>query len=552
MGIIKSFIKRWLDILPAQDSTIMVQEQSSFETNVLKNRILYRGDPSELDQIFHQLATDPVTQSRFWASSPSKGLNIRKIHSGLPGMIVNSLADIVVTDMLDVEFKDIKNQGGLKSEWENIKAENDFSHLVTKAIQEVLVAGDGAFKISYDTSISDYPIIEFHSGEFVEYTYIRNRLVEVKFYSRYSKDKKQYTLVEAYGKGYVRYQLLNSSNEEVPLSIIDELSSLPPVSWNSDEILAVPFVVYPSPKWEHRGRSIFDLKTDSFDALDETISQWQDSVRLGRIKRYIPESMIPRDPRTGETMPVNPLDNQFTALSDPLTENGESRIVTEQPSIQYDSYLSTYINNLDMCMQGIISPSTLGIDTKKMDNAEAQREKEKTTLYTRGKIIAALQEVLPKVVELALQAKQLYEQKTPEKVVCNFEFGEYANPSFEAQVDSISRAASSSIMSIESQVEALWGDTKDDTWKEDEVRRIKEQRGLIEMEEPEYIPHGFREEELIANGLDRPTDNHADLNGARNVQVDEAKPETASERRGKRGTKVDTMASLTDGEPQKG
>ena len=58
---------------------------------------------------------------------------------------------------------------------------------------------------------------------------------------------------------------------------------------------------------------------------------------------------------------------------------------------------------LDLCLQGIISPSTLGIDVKKLDNAEAQREKEKATLYTRNAIVEALQEELPEVISFCIR-----------------------------------------------------------------------------------------------------------------------------------------------------
>ena len=44
----------------------------------------------------------------------------------------------------------------------------------------------------------------------------------------------------------------------------------------------------------------------------------------------------------------------------------------DQPSIPHDSYLASYVTALDLCLQGVISPSTLGIDVKKLDNAEAQ------------------------------------------------------------------------------------------------------------------------------------------------------------------------------------
>ncbi|CAH8246864.1 hypothetical protein WJ0W_004096 [Paenibacillus melissococcoides] len=38
-----------------------------------------------------------------------------------------------------------------------------------------------------------------------------------------------------------------------------------------------------------------------------------------------------------------------------------------------------------------------------MDNAEAQREKEKATLYTRNKIIERLNEVIPQLVDTVLK-----------------------------------------------------------------------------------------------------------------------------------------------------
>ena len=63
-------------------------------------------------------------------------------------------------------------------------------------------------------------------------------------------------------------------------------------------------------------------------------------------------------------------------------------------------------------------------------------------------------------------------------------FGGYANPSFEAQVETVGKAATSNIMSIDAQVEELWGDTKDEKWKEQEVKRIKEEKGIVSMNEP--------------------------------------------------------------------
>lgn len=168
-----------------------------------------------------------------------------------------------------------------------------------------------------------------------------------------------------------------------------------------------------------------------------------------------------------------------------MSEGAKNEIRTEQPEIPHDGYLSTYCTALDLCLQGIISPSTLGIDVKKLDNAEAQREKEKTTLYTRNAIIEALQETLPRLVSAAINADNLLNKKAVEEVKAEIPFGEYANPSFESQVETLSKARpGAAVMSIEAQVEEMWGDSKDDEWKKEEVARLKAEQGIAEVEEP--------------------------------------------------------------------
>ena len=131
-----------------------------------------------------------------------------------------------------------------------------------------------------------------------------------------------------------------------------------------------------------------------------------------------------------------------------------------------------------------MSPSTLGIDVKKLDNAEAQREKEKATLYSRNNIVGQLQKVLPKLVDIVFKAMDTF-HKTPIKDIdIDVTFGEYANPSFDSQVETVSKAKQGGIMSIEASVDELYGDTKDDEWKQEEIARLKAEQGISDMEEP--------------------------------------------------------------------
>lgn len=488
IGGIKSMLTKaamkYLHVQPASQSSINIQEAYTYETNLIRNKLWYRGEAYELEQFFKNISSDPVNRARFWCAVPSENLSIRKIHSGLPAMIVDRLSDIIVADIDSIELENEKDN----NLWEEIRQDNKFDEMIGDVISRVLVSGDGAFKISIDSDVSKYPILEFFDGSMVEYETVRGRLKEIKFITYFNKSNyKRYKLVEIYGKGYVRYKLYDERENEVPLNTIEETSNLVDVTFNGDFIMALPLMFFKSVKFEGRGKSIFDNKSDSFDALDEVISQWIDAIRDGRVQKYIPEDLIPRNPSTGELLKPNSFDNKFIAVGTNLSEDVKNKIEMTQADINYLAYVESYANAVDMCLQGIISPSTLGIDLKKTDNAEAQREKEKTTLYTRNKIVDTLTEVIPNLVEILLKTNDVLHKKNPKEYEATITFGEYASPSFDTVVEIVGKAKSYGIMSIEKVVDELYGDTMTDEEKAEEVQRIKEQNGMIEAEEPKVV-----------------------------------------------------------------
>lgn len=476
-------IRSFLQIEPPSSTQITIRQRLDYNTNAAKNRIWYRGDSQEISELYAQLDV-PLTM--FWKASCTRGLEIRKIHTGLPALMVRTLTNIIVNDFNGIEFS---NDTDTEKLWHEISDENKFDKLLRKCVKNILVVGDGAFKVSFDTDVSkDYPIIEFYSGDTVEYTYRRGRVVEVIFITEYIENSRKYTLKEHYGYGYVKYHLYNDNNNEIPTNSIPQTQWIggQGVEFDASVMLAVPVIYGDNERYSGRGESLFDGKTDCFDALDEAWSQWLDALRAGRSKEYIPECLIPRDPETGALIRPNAFDNRFIATGNNMTENSENHIELEQPAIPHESYLSTYITALDLCLQGIISPSTLGIDVKKLDNAEAQREKEKTTLYTRGNLIQLLEEVLPQLVISAVCGYQIWNNTKAEPPQVTINFGEYANPSFEAVVETVGKAKAQGIMSVEACVDELYGDTKDDEWKAAEVARIKAEQGVQTMQEPTF------------------------------------------------------------------
>ena len=476
---IKRGVRSWLNVVPASGNGIQINEVLDFEANAIRNRIWYRGDSNELEQMYQQLA-EYADKYKFWASKCTPGMEMRKIHTGLPGLIIRILVAIVLADMNDFDF-DSPAQEQL---WKEIEKENKFRKALEKSLKEVLYIGDGAYKVTIDTALSQYPILEWYPGERIEIVKERGRLKEVVFKTPYTVRSQQYILYEHYGYGYICNELYKG-DAQVDMGAIEATKGIKDTKFDDTVILAVPLQIYESTKYESRGGSIFDGKLDSFDAFDEAWSQWMDALRAGRAKTYIPDCLVPHDPETGKVIRPNPFDDRYFASDNDMSENADNKVNVVQPTIPHDSYLASYCTALDLCLQGVISPSTLGIDVKKLDNAEAQREKEKATLYTRNAIVEALQETLPELVSAAINACNILHGKGVEEVKVDIPFGEYANPSFESQVETLAKARPGvPMMSIEAQVEELYGDSKDEKWKQEEIARLKAEQGIAKVEEP--------------------------------------------------------------------
>ncbi len=491
MGLIQTManklrkgLRNFLQINPASENIIIIDEGMDFLTSCVKNRIWYAGKSKQLTDLYGQL---DVPSTMFWKAPMTQGMEIRKIHIPLASLIVDTIAKIVVSDYNGVEITS-KNSTYYADRWAEIEKENKFSEDLKELVTDIGIVGDGAFKISFDKEISDKPIIEWFPGERVKFKYKRKHIREIIFYTDYYEKGKRYQFAEIYGYGYIKYELYNSEGKQVPVNFISETSWIDGqgVTFDESVMWAVPVIFGKSSLYKGRGKSLIEDKDEAFDSLDEVWSQWMDALRAGRTKEYIPECMIPRNPDTGELLKPNSFDNRFIEIGDDMKEGGSgNRIYTESPSIQHESYLSSYITALDLCLQGVISPSTLGIDVKKLDNADAQREKEKTTLYTRQSLVELLENVIPALVKAVLNADACYYQTmyVPNDVTINLKFGEYANPSFESQVETVGKARQSSIMSIEAGVDELYGDSKSEEWKAEEVKRIKEEQGIEVLEE---------------------------------------------------------------------
>ena len=176
-------MRSWLNVVPANPYNFQINEMLDFEGHSIRNRIWYRGDSNELEQFYEQ-NREYADRYKFWASKCSPGMEMRKLHTGLPGLTVRTLVSVVLPDMNDFEFE----SGAQENLWKEIDKENKIREKLKSALKETLYIGDGAFKVSIDTTVSEYPILEWYSGDRVEFVRVRDRIREVVFKTPY-KDK---------------------------------------------------------------------------------------------------------------------------------------------------------------------------------------------------------------------------------------------------------------------------------------------------------------------------------------------------------------------------
>lgn len=453
---------------------ITIEEGISFKENISENKVWARGKAKELEQ-FYSMFPD-IDRTSFWGAS-SHVENIRKIHIDLPNLMIKTLTDITVNDLKKTE---ITNEQ-YKNIWDQIENDNKFNKTLNKVLKSVLTYGDGAFKISFKPDFMDVPVIDFVPAENVDYIVEDGRIKETVFKKTFKDGEKKFFLMEFYGYGYVHYVLVDENFVEYPLNTIPALKNLKDIVFlkNDGRIdnsinLAIPFKIWESEVYENRGKSVFDGKKQSFDALDEVYSQFIDAMRKGRIQRYIPDCLIPKD-INGNLLIKNDFANTYISLQTPnlVDQNQTYQVQLIEPELQVEKYEAAISVVLADCLQGWLSPSTLGIDSDKVnENATAEREKERVTLFSRDNIVEQLSYVMQEVIETSIRF-YCYQMGIAynDDYDISITFGQYASPSFDSQIETLAKAAPGKQILTYRQIQSeLYPDTP-----EEELNKIVEE-----------------------------------------------------------------------------
>ena len=455
----------------------------------------YTGDSDELGNFYTsegimQYNIEPFygrnKRSYFWYISSSES-DVKKTHSGLPRAIVDTLSNIV-------GFPVIKCNKEWQEILDKIMDDNNLEKIVTKEqVPLTYVEGWGAFKITWDMEISQYPIVVYYKANEVDYIKKAGRVIGLIYKDYYNDGRKRYLITET---RVVKNKDLHIDKAIFEVTATEELKELKfedvEVFKNTvthhelkgvNCLLGGASVFYEDTNRDLYGRSIYKGKLDLFDDLDQALSQASNSVRRSTPQEYINTDYLERDMKTGLPRMPKVYDRKYVGYKGGVNSDGSigggTPVMVTQPNIDFSKYSNEAISIVVMILQGIMSPATLGIDVAKKDNAEAQREKEKVTIFTRKDTIKAETRVLKSLITQLLIAYQIIENQDDETPVKTIDFGvsikfdEFADDSFENKVKVLGDAYASDVISDKMYVQKLYGDSLSDEDLEYELNYIK-------------------------------------------------------------------------------
>lgn len=511
---ITGLIDSSIDPIVRANRYLFVNDIDAVKKQRLEEYIMwYLGDSDRLKNFFTRANaisynTDPLynenKKSYFWAVSSTEH-DIKRTHSGHPRNIVDTLVYIMSIPSISVSSTSSEPEDNLKK----ILKANKFKQLLTqKSRPMTLVEGWGAWKINWDKSLSEYPILLYYRADRVDFIYQSNQLRAIIYKDFYQdEDGKNYVLYETRRLGdykdektneittslFIEKELyeITQSDQLIPckLSSLPQLKDIVPqlVISNFKHFLGYPNIFYADVSEEFYGRSIFTGKTDIFDDLDQCFSQGANAVRRSTIHEYFNALYLETDPNTGLPIQPDAFDRKYIKYAGATGADGSmpgtTPVQVVQPQLNFVQYNEEERNLLLNAISGIMSPATLGIDIAKKDNAESQREKEKVTIFTRNNLLDEEEDIIAHISNDLLVA---YELMNTQNVTCkdydiSVQYAEFANDSFEKRLETVLTGWQSEFMSDEMALEMLYGDNLSKDKRQRELNFIQDRRSAAQQ-----------------------------------------------------------------------
>jgi hypothetical protein len=335
--------------------------------------------------------------------------------------------------------------------------------------------GDFLYRLSYNPSVSDKPLIDVVEPQNFEVNYRNGRVLSYVL-KRTSEDDENYELREIYyraedGGIYLTYRFYYDGKYVAPNdeSLMKQCRRMFKTKVDIKDV-RLPFDDFPivfkkndNNNALYRGeRGVPDIQgLDTIeDALTETISDLIDAIRKGGIKVYISDELIPQD-ENGNQLRLNQFNKTIvTTKGSSNPANPEELFKLVQGDVHWEAYTRTIQNLMSVAINKAgMSPTTIGLTGLESINssAESQDAREKTSLRTRAKCLISWRLTLTELLNKYLQMLDYINGDTilDYSDLINIKFNEYSSPSTESTTEVLATQVSAGLKSRKQAIKDL-------------------------------------------------------------------------------------------------
>lgn len=497
-----------------------------YEFNLAENMALLSNDPSVIRRFYQEgIATYEKdtwllqTHNQMFLGHFEPGQAF--CYVGIVPMIVQGKVNLIASNGFECSSKNKEIDKILNRFKDEAELETKFAN--GAYLESGL--GDFAYRLSYDPSVSDKPIIDVIEPQFLDVNYSRGAIKSFVI-KEINADDPRYELHEIHYKnknGYVcieykymfdgRYVAINDDAMIESCKAMFPDVDTTPRAFPLKDFLIIYKQNNSFNKLYKGERGVPDIQGMSSieDALAECVSDLMDAIRKGGVREYISDELIPQTP-DGRQMMIDPFKKRVITTKASSTP-GESGKMVEvvQGAINWEAHIKPIQTLMSVAINKAgLAPTTLGLTGLESINssAESQDAREKTSIRTRELCLKGWEKTLKDLFNRYLQVLDIINEREPLDYsdLINIQFNEYTNPSVENITDILATQVSAGLKSRQSAIKEL-NDGISDEEADNEFMQIMAEQGapvmageqtqgaiVEEQKEQEYTKNNLQEE----------------------------------------------------------
>lgn len=478
----------------------------------------YSGDAQTICDYYTGVLT------RFWGKSIPVGERRVALHVPLAGDIAATSADLLFGERpkIIIPDPDAGHNGrstpavaAAQTRLDTILADADAFSRLQEAAEAASALSAVVLKVDWDKSLADHPFLSVvHADSALpEFTYGLLRACTLWRVVEYDgatvwRHLERHEL-DANGDGIILHALYRGTSgtigQSVPLSYHRVTAALPPVTRTGVPGLVCRYIPNMRPnrlwRWTYLGQSDYSGSEGLFDSLDETMSNWQRDVRLGKGRILAPDRYFQRDTETGK-MTFDADAEVYVRINAPPSPEGlKDELAISQFAIRAAEHEQTALQLIIHAITNAgYSPQTFGVNVKgQAESGTALDIRRDKSYRTTAKKAEYWRDALADLCEIMLIVDRLHLGSAVEPMRPQVEMQDGSMPSVGQMAETVLKISQAQAASTQVLVELLHPD-----WS---VEQVAEEVERITSERQATVP------DLAKLGLDEGGTDNGDTGG---------------------------------------